>query len=799
MNLIYQGSYNKIRKKEKKMEYYAKSPTLVLSKEKRESILEKLEDVISVLSENERTEEEYILLQEYKKNLLMKKSQQEHKTLREHLEETVQCAEKFFQLYGSYFSEKEKRLIILACKYHDIGKANYIFQTKVNTRLKKEKIKEIPHGFLSAMVLSQKKFLEENSEYTIEDFCILLTAIYYHHNRPDIYKEKEIKVYSEQFYLPYIREHLKNNDIEIKIGNKRSLLFSNQKENTYQDIEEEIWCKYMLVKGMLNKFDWTVSSGYESAELSTDVFEKKLCRNIEKKLSGNFRPVQNFMIENKNQSVVIIAPTGSGKTEAALLWIDGEKGFYTLPLKVSSNAIYKRIQENYQYKEVALLHSDSLNSYMQDTDKSLEDHYKKYEQAKLFSYPLTVCTVDQLFQFVYKALGTEIFAATLKYSKIVIDEIQSYSPRVVAALIFGLSEIKRMGGKFAVMTATFPPVLQYFMRKNKLLEGRDYNYHNFSDNVSEVRHRIKIVEDDFNIEEIIHKAEKKKILIICNTVSRAQKVYTEIKDRCIEAGLLHSCFIRSHRMILEKRIMDFSSDNTKTGVWVTTQIVEASLDIDFDILYTEMCTADSLLQRMGRCNRAGRKSIEQSNIIICFNGSGRGSIYDKDLYDRSANLIKKREGELFSEPDKVAYINEVYEIEQIKKTEYFRQIERNIECFKDLGPAEYNAEEAREEFRAIQSITVIPDKIYEQNESLIQSMKELLATPYVDKSIRKLLKSKFMDITLSLNVNCGIPKGIDKNSIGLFCIHRTRLDYDFDGDRGLGLLLDKMEDETYFI
>ncbi len=100
---------------------------------------------------------------------------------------------------------------------------------------------------------------------------------------------------------------------------------------------------------------------------------------------------------------------------------------------------------------------------------------------------------------------------------------------------------------------------------------------------------------------------KKKVLIICNTVSKAQHIYQEMNKEEIKAGLLHSRFIRKHRNILEKNIMDFSNDETATGIWITTQIVEASLDIDFDILYTEMCTADSLLQRMGRCNRKGKK------------------------------------------------------------------------------------------------------------------------------------------------------------------------------------------------
>ena len=51
--------------------------------------------------------------------------------------------------------------------------------------------------------------------------------------------------------------------------------------------------------------------------------------------------------------------------------------------------------------------------------------------------------------------------------------------------------------------------------------------------------------------------------------------------------------------MLENEIIKFSDSENETGIWVTTQLVEASLDIDFDVLYTEMSTADSLLQRMG--------------------------------------------------------------------------------------------------------------------------------------------------------------------------------------------------------
>lgn len=780
------------------MEYYAKSPTFVLKEHNKEEILKKLENVINVFSD-ELEEQDGCILQDYKEKLLKENIEVEHKTLIEHLEETVKCAYNFFELYGEYFSEKEKNLIIDACRLHDVGKANYIFQTKVNPDLKKEKTPQIPHGFLSAIILSKKTFLQDNPQYNSEDFNILLTAIYYHHNRKDIYKSDEIKDYCEQFYLSNIRQYLQDDNIDIHTSNRNFLLFSDQKIKGTLAINEDTWCKYMLIKGMLNKFDWTVSAGYENAEVATDIIEKKLCHNIETKWAGNFRPAQQFMIENKDNNVVIIAPTGSGKTEAALLWMNGEKGFYTLPLKVSSNAIYKRIKEAYQYEDVALLHSDSMNFYLQETKEGMENGYKNYEQAKLFSHPLTVCTVDQLFKFVYKALGTEIFAATLKYSKIVIDEIQSYSPRIVAALIFGLSEIKRMGGKFAIITATFPSVLKYFMKKSGLLETRDYVWRDFSDNEFVKRHRLQVVEGDFDIDKIIQEADEKKILIICNTVSKAQHIYQEINNKDIKAGLLHSRFIRKHRDILEKNIIDFSNDETATGIWVTTQIVEASLDIDFDILYTEMCTADSLLQRMGRCNRKGKKDTYYPNIVIYHNCFGRGTVYDKDIYDCSVNLLKTKDGQLFSEVDKVNYINDVYDIKQIQDTKYFRQIEENIGTFKNLHPCDYDKKETDEEFRDIKSITVIPDTIYNQNCEIIQRIKEVMEISHVDKGVRKLLKMKIADMTLSLNIKYGIPKGIDKSTIGFFDIHRTELSYDFDGNRGCGLLLDKVEDESYFV
>ena len=784
------------------MEYYAKSPIEVLTEEKKKKIIENTQMLLNEMRCDFPDKEMEEVLEDYERSLF-NECEAEHKTLTEHLDETVKCAEKFFEMYGDYFTEKEKKLILIACGEHDVGKVNYVFQTKVNPALPKVREEQIPHGFLSALCMDKKEFLSKNPDCSENDFNILLTSVYFHHNRRDIYDKDRFFSYSDEYLLKYIREYRGNEGISLKRSNHNHLLFSNETQQGYLTVSEDVWCEYMLVKGMLNKFDWSVSAGHLISEMKSDRQDKLLCKAIERAIPGELRPVQIFMSENKDKNVVVIAPTGSGKTEAALLWLNGEKGFYTLPLKVSSNAIYKRIKENYEFENVALLHSDSMNMYIRESEDSFESGYKHYEQAKLLSYPLTVCTVDQLFKFVYKALGTEIFAATLKYSKIIIDEIQSYSPNIVAALIYGLSEIKHMGGKFAIITATFPPVLKHFMEKCHL-KDIDYVYEDFSNTAEVVRHKIKIVDGDFDVNALVEASYKKKVLVICNTVKKAQKLYNEIRDKCNHAGLLHSRFIRKHRDILENDIMAFSKDESATGIWITTQIVEASLDIDFDILFTEMCTADSLLQRMGRCNRAGKKSTDEPNIIIFNNGSASkgkvDGIYDKDIYNRSTEYLRKYDGMLLSEADKITYINEVYNTEQIKNTSYYKEIEENINKFSAINPLEYEKKDADGDFRNMDSITVLPDKIYNENQSLIESITEILNTPGIHSGVRKILKTKLESITLNVNVRSRnyYPKGIDRGTIKVgMDIHRANLQYDFDEEtgRGMGLLLDVLEDE----
>lgn len=789
------------------MEYYAKSKKVQFTSERINEIKKNMKNIEECLKEN-LTETDVEILNSSITDIA-EKTEEKQKTLKEHHKDIVTCAEMFFLEYGEYFTEKEKKLVVEACRIHDLGKVNLVFQAMICPKLAEKfhidvrKTPQIPHGFLSAVTISLDEFDNLSELFSDKDFGPFITAVYYHHDREDHYNSPAIRKYAEKYYMKQIEEYLNRKIRKLNCSNLDDLLFRNNVYTGKYIPDSNAWKEYLLIKGLLNKFDYTVSAGYENAESAIDLHEKKLVKNIEKFLNGKeLRPAQKFMKMNRDKNLIVIAPTGSGKTEASLLWMNGEKSFYTLPLKVSSNAIYLRIKENYEYKDVALLHSDAMAVYLREYNGN-EDIGEKYERSKILSQPLTVCTVDQLFRFVYRALGTEIFAATLKYSKLVLDEIQAYEPRVIATIIYGLKMIQEMGGKFAIITATFPPVLKYFMEQYGLVEGKQYIFKDFTGKEYQVekypRHKVEIRHSEMNLDEIRLRGKNRKVLVICNTVSKAQKLYKKLEGENV--WLLHSKYIRRDRAFLERKIMGFS-ESGESGIWITTQIVEASLDIDFDILYTEMCTADSLLQRMGRCNRKGRYCPNEANIVVFDNRNGvsegkRRSVYEDKLYDRSLELLSKYEHILFSEDKKTAYMNEVYSVDGVKETIYFENIQKDLKLFSEIHPTEYSADEA--EVRDIRSVTIVPENVYVENQNLFEYGVEFLKKPNMSREARSLIKSKLENLTLSLNLYQKFPAEVDRTTIGLSenrkitDIHRAQYNYEFDieSGKGRGILFDE--------
>lgn len=635
-------------------------------------------------------------------------------------------------------------ILELACLYHDLGKTNHKFQEKIKGRQVQN---EIPHGFLSTAFLDIKELVKK---YGKEKVKILATAIAFHHERNFSFSDYREDIKKEI-------EAMKNDVVDfkydkipgLKIYKLPSLRYVNGNRITGED-GEDVFNEYILIKGLLNRIDYA-SSAHEKVEWENDFLEQSMER-WKKDNKFDWNSLQEYMIKNKNENVIVIAQTGMGKTEAGLLWIGNNKGFFTLPLRTAINAIYDRVRNNIikenLTKRLGLLHSDAFSEYIKREEKEDEEKLQLDEigisqyhgRTKQLTMPLTICTIDQLFDFVYRYKGFEPKLATLAYSRLVIDEIQMYSADLIAYLVYGLSHITRLGGKFAILTATFPSFIEDLLIREGIKFKRPKPF--IDKNKNEVRHSIKIKDEEINSNFIIKKYNKNKVLVICNTVKKAQQLYKEIKQKALEeeisglkgnVNLLHSSFIKKDRTKKEEAILSLGKKENETdhGIWICTQVVEASLDIDFDILITELSDLNGLFQRMGRCYRNRSFDKDGYNCYI-FNGgdkkcSGVGCVIDKKIFEFSKETLKdKRVDGHISEENKIELINDLYTTEKLKETDFYKKIKETLDYMKTLYTNEMDRAKAKKMFRNINSATVIPEDVFEKNKEQIEKWKGVI-------------------------------------------------------------------------
>jgi len=703
-------------------------------------------------------------------------------------------------------------LITEACIFHDFAKVNPLFQRRLESGKKMDENKEIGHNILSFYMA--KNYL---GEYSKEDRNIILYAILNHHNYVDNFDVIDDKKDLISENLKSISaEVFKDDEIDFfkNIGLRELAVIRKLRINPSK--------RSILVKGFLHKCDYAASA-HSKIDMPNIHLESRLEKLkddfVGKGFSDGWNEMQRFAKENTDSNLILIGSTGLGKTEASLLWIGNNKGFYVLPLKTAINAMYRRIRNTlykYDYAEnLGLLHGELENIYLEDespatvsseTEESMK-FWEYYGLTRAMSMPVTITTPDQVFRFAFKYCSYELQLATYSYSKMVIDEIQAYSPDILATLIYSLQLIDMVGGKFAITTATLPPFI-----KDLLQEGIDkkieYKEDTFLNN--KIRHRVGLRHSAINIDDIKDFIEDKyhqesmKLLVVVNTVTKAQSIYRELKslldenDIEIEMNLLHSKFTVQHRSEKEDAILkDGESKCKKRVIWISTQVVEASLDIDFDYLFTELSDLSSLLQRLGRCNRKGLKSVDEfnsyvyldidENLLIKYsdnNAYASGGIIYKSLYELSKAALLEWETEnntgLFSEVDKNRLIENYFtrkKIEEYDKMyssiyrEYLAEYKRMYDHLVYIIPDSKNAKEVTKEFRNIISRRVIPQSIYEDKQENIigiideiEEKRKLIGRTKSTAEKQKLrvdilrLKNEFRKFTLNISL-----KELDKD------------------------------------
>ena len=702
---------------------------------------------------------------------IREKKAKPNKSIIEHTNDLLDVLEILWNL-GYIKEERIYELIQKACIYHDIGKINKEFQKRVkNKGIKFDENKEVAHNVLSLYFIDESKFNNK------EDYLIVSNAVVNHHDYCDI----GLAIREKSDIIENLLEGLDHKKVKKVIPAKIASIS--------QDIDA------IKIKGYLHKCDYSASSGY-TAEYENNFLEKSLENVLNKwKLDNqdaSWNELQQYCIENKNENIMAIAQTGMGKTEAGLLWISDNKGFFILPIRTAINAIYDRTKKYISSyggnleEQLGLLHSSSLEYLLLQSeddkyddkdeyiDKKEDKEIIEYEKiAKQLSLPINVSTIDQLFDFVYKYPAYELKLTTLSYSKIVIDEIQMYGPDLLAYLVYGLERIVEQGGKVAILTATLPPFVKELLSKNIKFKIKEDG---FTDNSK--RHNLKILDKRIDSNDICDKYEENeklnksnKILVVCNSITQAQNLYEEISNILGNENLhiLHSKFIKCERLSKESEIIEFGKtykDNKsneldkQSGIWISTSIVEASLDIDFDYLFTELQDLNSLFQRLGRCNRKGKKDSSENNCYIytqiderSFINGDRGYI-DKDIFELSKEAISLWEGQI-SEKEKIELINKYLIMDKIKNSNYIIQYKHTYNFIKNLTPDTFKSDEVK--LRNILSKDIIPSPIYHEYNGDIKELELKLKDKSLNSPENKgekiKLQNKLKKYTVSVHPN----------------------------------------------
>lgn len=412
-------------------------------------------------------------------------------------------------------------------------------------------------------------------------------------------------------------------------------------------------------------------------------------------VANNLQKVAIEIAHSQNASYLMIieAPMGCGKTEAALYAADlamcrgFARGMYiAMPTQATGNAMFKRVLDDYLKKRghsgklnVQLVHGDALLAQMKtvlegeipafdpqgitsdDTDNANVEAQSWFTAKKRpLLAPFGVGTIDQSLLSVLQTKHWFVRLFGLSGKVVIFDEVHAYDAYMSTILERLLNWLAEMGCTVILLSATLPESKRKSLVKAysghedapyapypriTLASPRRYPDTQASRNPTCVEiakdpdKRIALHIAKSNLETLADiTAQKLKnggcAAVICNTVNRSIEVYKHLKARLkdTECSLFHARTLKMWRREREEEVLRkfgkgerqedgtyLNADRPERAVLVATQVIEQSLDLDFDIMISEIAPIDLLLQRIGRLHRHVRrrpKGLETPQFIV---------------------------------------------------------------------------------------------------------------------------------------------------------------------------------------
>lgn len=709
------------------------------------------------------------------------------------------------------------------CKFlgavHDIGKATPIFQTKKSKSGDREldevinnKLKQAGFTDLDAYISNKKEEIYHNvsGQHILTDFGVnfcVADIVGAHHGRP-VPKEESDRAAS------YTSSLYQTDDEQLELAKawkemQRSIFTNALKACNFSQAEDLPLISQsgqVILSGLLIMADWIASNEkyfplinldtYECASERVqsgftkwsndraDTWEPEAYNKgvYQKRFDFEPREVQRKISEQISAAsqpgiVILEAPMGSGKTEAALVAVEDLANkthrtgmFFGLPTQATSNGIFPRVEEWLKHfegeKSIRLIHGKAqLNEAFANLPKNSDIHgedgigvnewFAGRKVAILDDF--IVGTVDQILLAALKQKHLMLRHLGFSNKVVVIDEVHAYDAYMSVYLYQALRWFGAYQVPVVILSATLPVAKRKELLKSYMI-GAGYKYktaekpQNFAKNEAyplltyndgPTIKQFSDFEPGKNVKYEINpwpQIEKQEVVeliknltlhggvvgVIVNTVRKSQ----ELAAACIKCfgeekvELLHSAFVATERYRKEKELLNTIGKNgnrPKFKIIIGTQVIEQSLDIDFDVLITELAPMDFLLQRMGRLHRHSDtqrpENLKNPQVYVL---NATNYKFDKaSTYVYSEYLLFRTEYYLHDEPAEIELpkdishlVQEVYSDKELNLSEYSPKLQEYYNRYKDenISNTHKKEDKAKSYILGIPSMRISEDK-----------------------------------------------------------------------------------------
>ncbi|WP_425059680.1 hypothetical protein SCACP_02770 [Sporomusa carbonis] len=616
-----------------------------------------------------------------KENLLTKEilPKAEWQLLKDHLNEVARLSEERAAKFGA---EKLGKIIGLA---HDLGKYSNQFQQRLDGSSQK-----VDHATAGAQEVYQRfgKTIGRALAFTIAG----------HHgglpdgnrgdpkNLPERLEKKDIpnyQAYAKEIEIPTLCSQDLVNMPNTKNAAMRAFSFSFCIRMLYSCLVD---ADYLDTERCMNPEKFQT----RPAKVSLLTLFQRLGKKLEKlneRTRQNPSPInsarQNIltrclkMAEAEPGLFTLTVPTGGGKTYSSLAFglkhavkYNKDRLIYVIPytsiIEQNAEVFREALEDDLQNDSVVLEH----HSNFEYPDESFDDWDQKEKAHRLaaenWDMPVVVTTAVQFFESLYANKGARCRKLhNMVNSVIILDEAQMMPVEYMKPCLWALAELVLNYGVTVVLcTATQPAVNNLIPGNLKPLE--------IMDNPRELQKVFKRVtvqySGEMTDEELAEAmAEKLQVLTIVNTRRHAQLLFNKLQQKTAEGTYhLSARMCPVHRKIVLAEIRQALKDGRECRV-VSTQLIEAGVDVDFPAVYRSEAGIDSIAQAAGRCNREGR--IAEGHVVV-FKPEKHG-MPEKGRFSAVAGIarstmrqVEKFDGELLSLKAIEYYFQQLFELEK---------------------------------------------------------------------------------------------------------------------------------------